>query len=148
MNRNEMINAYNANTAADSYNLGFVYQHTLYGIDLVELPDECLKEDRSSASRGGKRKIRIRVSKALKVALIAAGAVVLGSEAMLNTNDKYNKGERYERIITERAGQVWVKDSVPFNVAGDIELNGKQVQIKLDGATLVEEATLMKLMAA
>ena len=60
--------------------------------------------------------------------------------------EKYNKGECFERVITETlTGETWVKDSVPFNVAGDITLNGEQVQIKFDGAELTNERTLMRI---
>ena len=61
---------------------------------------------------------------------------------------KYNKGENFERVITELLiGETWVKDSVPFNVAGDIRWNGEEVQIKFDGAELTNEKTLARAMA-
>ena len=148
MSYEEMNTLYEKFTAATMYNLGFIFQHKLYGIDLRKLPQECLKLNRASSKRGGAQRIRIRLSKAVKLQLIAMGAEQLGAETLLTGNDHYNKGERYERIITERAGQTWTKDSVPFYVAGDLALNGEQIQIKLDGATLVEETTLYKLLAA
>ena len=62
--------------------------------------------------------------------------------------DKYNKGENFERIITELlTGETWVKDSVPFNVAGDIVVNGENIQIKFDGAEITNERLLKKLTA-
>ena len=144
----QMLTAHDTLSAATLYNIGFIFHHTLYGIDLRHIPAECLKLDRASSKRGGAQRIRVRLSKAAKMALIAMGAEVIGPESMLDGDDRYNKGERYERIVTERVGQVWVKDSVPFNVAGDLFHNGEQIQIKLDGATLVEEKTLVRLLAA
>ena len=37
------------------------------------------------------------------------------------------------------------KDSVPFYVEGDLEIDGRQVQIKFNGAQIVVERTLKKL---
>ena len=41
----------------------------------------------------------------------------------------------------------WVKDSVPFNVAGDIELDGQQIQIKFDDADQTKEKILKRIAA-
>ena len=149
MTRNEMINRYNALAVATAYIIGFVLNGSLYYTMSAHIADEFLKFDRMASSRGGWAKIRVRLSSADRKALVACGkAIMLGSASMLDTNDKYNKGERFERIITETlTAETWVKDSVPFNVAGDITLNGEQVQIKFDGAELTNEKTLMRLSA-
>ena len=148
MTYEQMTETYEAFSAATLYNIGFIFHHILYSINLRHIPAECLKLGRASSKRGGVQRIRMRLSKATKLALIAMGAEVVGPETLLDGDDCYNKGERYERIITERAGQVWVKDSVPFNIAGDLFHNGEQIQIKLDGATLADETKLAKLAAA
>ena len=76
-------------------------------------------------------------------------AIMLGAESLLQTEDRYNKGERFERIITERlTGETWVKDSIPFTDAGDIELDGRQIQIKLTDAELTNEKTLERILTA
>ena len=95
-------------------------------------------------------KVRVKATSAVKQALIASGkAVLLGTEALLETSDRYNKGERFERVITELlTGQEWRKDSIPFTDAGDIELNGKQIQIKLDQAELTNEKMLQRILTA
>ena len=149
MTRNEMINRYNALAVATAYIIGFVLNGSLYYTMSAHIADEFLKFDRMASSRGGWAKIRVRLSSADRKALVACGkAIMLGSASMLDTNDKYNKGERFERIITETlTAETWVKDSVPFDVAGDITLNGEQVQIKFDGAELTNEKTLMRLSA-
>ena len=142
MNREEMLNAYTAHSAADAYILGFTNRGKLYAIELPELPDEVLKLDHASSKRGGTAKIRVRVATAVKMALIAAGAKLIGTVDDLTADSKHNRGENFERIITELNGQRWVKDSVPFWVAGDITLDGRELQIKLDGAELTNERTL------
>ena len=149
MTRNEMINRYNALAIATAYIIGFVLDGMLYYTMSAHIADEFLKLDRMSSKRGGWAKIRVKLTSADRKALVACGkAIMIGSADLLNTADKYNKGERFERIITETlTGETWMKDSVPFNVAGDISLNGEQVQIKFDGAELTNEKMLMRISA-
>lgn len=151
MTLTEMINLYNTFSAADAYIVGFIMNHLLYYVRIDgHLPQEFLKFDRASSKRGGMAKVRVRLSSSIRSALVNSGkAVLLGSENLLLTDDRYNKGERFERTITETlTAEKWVKDSVPFNVAGDIELNGVQVQIKMDNAELTNEKFLGRLLAA
>ena len=150
MTLNEMVALYNALTAADGYIVGFILNHLLYYIQIDgHLPAEILKFDRASSKRGGMAKVRVRLGADFRKAMVANGqAALLGSETLLQTADQYNKGERFERIITELlTTKKWVKDSVPFNVAGDIELNGKQIQVKFDDAELTNEKTLKRVAA-
>ena len=150
MTLTEMINLYNALSAADGYIVGFILNHLLYYVKFDgHLPTEILKFDRASSKRGGMAKVRVRLASDIRKALVANGqAVLMGAETLLMTEDRYNKGERFERIITETLTTTqWVKDSIPFNVAGDIELNGKQIQIKFDDAELTNEKTLKRIAA-
>lgn len=148
MTRTEMINRYNALSAATAYIIGFVMNGLLYYTMSAHIADEFLKFDHMASSRGGWAKIRVRLSSADRKALVECGKAVLLGSASLLTDTKYNKGECFERVITETlTGEQWVKDSIPFNVAGDITLNGEEVQIKFDGAELTNEKTLMRLTA-
>ena len=148
MNRNEMINRYNALSASTAYIIGFVLNGLLYYTMSAHIADQFLKYDRMSSKRGGWAKIRVRLSSADRKALVEYGKAVLIGSADLLADAKYNKGECFERVITETlTGEQWVKDSVPFNVAGDITLNGEQVQIKFDGAELTNEKMLMRISA-
>ena len=148
MTRNEMIARYNALTVATAYIIGFVLNGMLYYTMSAHIADEFLKLDRMSSKRGGWAKIRVKLTSADRKALVACGrAIMLGSADML-IDEKWNKGLMFEKIITETfTDEVWVKDSVPFNVAGDITLNGEEVQIKFDGAELTNEKTLMRMCA-
>lgn len=150
MTLTEMINLYNALSAADAYIVGFILNHLLYYVRFDgHLPTEILKFDHASSKRGGTAKVRVRISADIRKALVESGrAVLMGSENLLLTDDRWNKGERFERIITETmTTETWVKDSIPFNVAGDIELNGQQIQIKLNDAELTNEKTLRRIAA-
>ena len=148
MTRNEMIDRYNALAVATAYIIGFVFCGNLYYTISAHIADQFLKYDRMSSKRGGWAKIRVRLSSADRKALVECGRAILLGSADLLIDAKYNKGECFEKVITETlTNETWVKDSVPFNVAGDITLNGEEVQIKFDGAELTNEKMLMRISA-
>jgi hypothetical protein len=142
---NWMTETYNKNSAAHTYYFGFVLAGLLYvvaGMTFTEL-SAYFKADRASSAKGGFAKIRIRANTADLKALLPI-ATLLGSADLLNDNH-WNKGEMFEKVITETyTAEQWVKDSVPFFKAGDAEINGEQVQIKLNGAELTNEKILRK----
>lgn len=143
--KNWMTETYNTNSAAHTYYFGFVLAGLLYvvaGMTFAEL-SAYFKMDRASSAKGGFAKIRIRATVADLTAL-APVATLLGSADLL-LDDHWNKGEMFEKIITERfTATEWVKDSVPFFKAGDATINGEEVQIKLNGAELTNEKILRK----
>lgn len=150
MTREEMIRNYELHTAANYYQFGFEYKGNLYSYSTANLNDvdEALKFDRTSTERGGHAKIRIRFSAKMKACLIAnRKAIKLGNIHLLDYADKWNKGEHFEHYIHDINGKEYRKNHVPFYQSGDIEINGKQVQLKYDAATLVEETTLNRLLA-
>lgn len=142
---NTLMNWYDSHSAADCYDIGFTYNGELYGVMRDELPRSWLRLDRMSSKRGGWAKVRVRLSSKVKRELVESGeAIHLGSASLLELADGYNRGEHYERLVTEAAGQVWAKDSVPFWVAGDLTVDGRQVQIKLDGAEVTNERMMQR----
>ena len=146
MTMTEMKVAYYARSAAHKYALGVVFGGNLYVITLsfAEL-SRFFKLDRASSKRGGFAKIRIKLTSAERAEL-AQIAELLGAESLLVKDAKHNKGENFERELTERwTSETWVKDSIPFWVAGDIRVNGEEVQVKLDGAELTNERILSRL---
>ena len=146
MTMTEMTIAYARKTAAHKYALGFVLNGKLYVVVLsfAEL-SRFFKMDRASSKRGGFAKIRIKLTAADRAEL-AQTAELIGSESLLTADSKHNKGENFERELTERwTSETWVKDSVPFWVAGDIRVNGEEIQVKLDGAELTNEKLLARL---
>jgi hypothetical protein len=146
MTMTEMMNAYNARSASHTYALGFVEAHNLYAVKLnFEELSRFFKLDRASSKRGGFAKIRIKLTAADR-ATLSATAELIGAADLLLKDAAHNKGENFERELTERwTSETWVKDSVPFNVAGDIVVNGENVQVKLDGAELTNEKILSRL---
>lgn len=146
MTKTEMMTAYEALTASHVYALGFVHGGLLYAqkLTFAEL-SEFFKLDRASSKRGGFAKIRIKLTSADR-AKLSATAELIGAESLLTADPKHNKGENFERELTERwTAETWVKDSVPFWVKGDITVNGEEIQVKLDGAELTNEKILTRL---
>ena len=146
MTMNEMMNAYSARSAAHTYALGFVCGGKVYAqkLSFAEL-SRYFKLDRASSKRGGFAKIRIKLSSKDRAEL-SQTAELIGAESLLTADSAHNKGENFERELTERwTSEIWVKDSVPFWVAGDIRVNGEEIQVKLDGAELTNERTLARI---
>jgi hypothetical protein len=140
-----MIKHYRDHSAADSYILGFVNDKMLYMVEVAEIMPRFLSVEQASRNQG--ENLRLRIKKNLKKQLMRKNPVCLGSAELLKA-EKYNKGEIFEKLVTEYFGQNWVKDTVPFWVQGDIEVNGKQIQIKLDSATLMNTKQIVKLKQA
>jgi hypothetical protein len=143
MTKEEMEIRYEARSAAHVYALGYLFDGNLYAkkLSFTELK-RYFKLDRASSKRGGFAKIRIKLTAADRAEL-SDTAELIGTEDLLTKDAAHNKGENFERELTERwTSETWVKDSVPFWVAGDIRVDGVEVQVKLDGAELTNERTL------
>jgi len=141
-----MKSLYNMLSASHLYILGFVAQNILYYAMMdFETLTKYMKMDRASSKRGGFAKLRIKLTREQKAELLRI-AIACGVSEDLTADSAHNKGENFERIITELlTPEQWVKDSVPFNEAGDITLNGENVQIKFDGAEITNEKLLARL---
>ena len=140
---NLLIAAYIALTTATEYWFGFTYGHKVYAVTGLTFADlrPLLKIEKAAASKGGHSKIRIKARVAEMAALLPK-AVCLGGEEIL-ADEKWNTGIKFEKIVTEQiAGQEWQRDSVPFWIAPDIELNGRKIQVKFNGAELTNEKTI------
>ena len=144
MTKETMIKNYRKYSAADAYILGFIYNHVVYAVEVAEIMPRFIRVEYESSKKGGCAKLQLRLPKRYQEQLLKKGAIALGSEDILN--GEYNKGVEFERIITELNGQVFEgKDSVPFYVKGDLNVNGKEIQVKFNGAQIVVERTLKRL---
>ena len=142
MTKANMIKNYRKYSAADSYIVGFVSDKNLYMVEMDEIKPRFLNVEVASRNQG--ENLRLRLKKNHKAQLMKKNPICLGSADLLET-EKYNKGEIFEKIVTEYYGQEWKKDTVPFWVQGDITVDGKEVQIKLDSATLMNTKQIKKL---
>lgn len=142
MNKRTFINTYRNYSAADSYILGFTYDKNLYMIEVEEIMPRFLSVEEASRNQG--ENLRLRLKKKYKEQFLKKGAIMLGSADCLNA-EKYNKGEIFEKLVTEYFGQTWSKDTVPFWVQGDICVDNREIQIKLDSATLMNTKQIARL---
>lgn len=145
---NNLINRYNEISYTHEYIFGFTFNGVIMAIttDCSVLPYVC-KLDK--ASRGQGYSLRFKPNKAQKTMLMTYKVTAICSKELFDSmvaNSKYNKGEIFEKLVTEQMfGQVWEKDNVPFTKGGDIEDNGTAYQIKFEGATFTNEKTLARL---
>ncbi len=139
-----MIKHYRHFSKADKYIVGFVYKHELYVITLDEIAPRYMKVERESTKKGGKQKLQLRLNNSYMEQLIRKGAEHIGNEDLLI--GEYNKGVEFERLIHDMNDVEWGgKDNKPFYMGGDININGVEIQIKLNGAQIVVETTLENL---
>ena len=142
---NHMIEKYNALAYTHEYIFGFSYKENIYQAFVSSsFLSSILTLDR--ASRGAGCSLRFCPTNDIKVALLPYSEV-LCSEKFFNEQVEasiYNKGEIFEKLVTESFGQIWKKDNVPFTDGGDIEVDGTAYQIKFQKATFTNEKALMR----
>lgn len=143
----EMIATYNKYAFTHEYIWGFIFKGLVYMVhtDNTYMPMVCTLD---RASRGAGYSLRFNPTTAQKKLLISHGAQILCSEEFFNhtvENNKYNRGEIFEKLVTEKFGQNWFKDNVPFTKDGDVTVDGTPYQVKFEKATFCNEKSLMRL---
>ena len=146
---NELINGYNELACTHNYMFGFEDRGTIYcAVATAEvLKDVCTLD---KASRGAGYSLRFKPNKAQKEFLKTFELFPICSTLYFKqlVNDTiYNRGEIFEKLVTEFFGQIWEKDNVPFTQGGDLEVDGIAYQLKFEKATFTNEKTLKKLQA-
>lgn len=152
MNKNAILIAliarYESRAFTHNYIMGFIYKGAVYAVTCIGLKFG-IKLDQASSKNGGGFSIRFAPTEAEKKDLVeSCTAELVCSEEYfkeLCESSKYNKGEIFEKIVTERAGQVWEKDNVPFYEGADLTTNGKAYSIKFQKATICTESTLNRI---
>lgn len=141
-----LIDRYNALAYTHDYIFGFFFHGNVYMAyaNKSVLP-AILCVDK--ASRGQGMALRFCPNKDIKVALMAGAELLCSKEYFEDVKDScgYNKGETFEKLVTERFGQVWHKDNVPFTEDGDVTADGIAYQVKFEKATFTNEKTLAKM---
>ena len=141
---------YNKTAYAHKYIMGFRMNGNIcFVIVEATMLDHLTKLDK--ASRGAGYSLRFKPNKAQKNLMMSLEAKVLCSEKFFDElveMSKYNRGEIFEKLITEYFGQTWVKDNIPYTEAGDIEVDGVAYQIKFEKATFITEAQMMRMSRA
>ena len=101
------------------------------------------------ASRGAGKALRFKPNKAQKTYMVNECETfelcsVEDMETLVDTTI-YNKGEIVEKLITEKYGQAWEKDNIPFTEDGDLTVNGIAYQIKYEKATFINEKQMARM---
>ena len=109
-----LISRYEHIAYTHRYVFGFSYGGMIYAYQSYGIGDNAIL-DRASSKCGGGYSLRYKPTKKQKETLINAGiARPICSTDYFNeqvVNSKYNRGEIFERMVTERAGQAWKKDN-------------------------------------
>lgn len=143
MTLQDMINLYNKYNKADKMIYGFIYNHKVYYTNHSN--GLCLS--RQSSNKGGNITLRYRPTKSDKMQALDKATFLISEQDFIElvNNSKYNKGEIFEKLITELYNQVWYKDSVPFYQGSDLIVDNISYQIKFQGATYCTEKKLLEL---
>lgn len=139
----EMKNFYGDTAFTHKYLFGWTEGNDIFAafIDWMDFSRLLLKNDKAATSKGGMLKIRVRADSKARM-ILKKSAFIIGNIEELNADKKHNKGENFERIVTEKlCGEQWEKDSIPYYKAGDIVYKGKAIQVKFDGAELTNAKT-------
>ena len=146
----ELFNLYNRFSATHNYIMGYTFKSNVcFTFTTAETVEKVVYLDRASHSKGnGAVTIRYRPNKNQKNILISENMNILCSvlefENLVKTT-KYNRGEIFEKLITEKYNQNWTKDHVPFYIDGDVTIKGVKYQIKYEKATFATETLLKSL---
>lgn len=129
-----------------NYIMGYIIDNTVYFTYVYgETVLDYLSNGKASSSKGGGRTIRYRPNKEQKNTLYNANHTALcDATAFLEmvAESKYNKGEVFEKLITEYFNQDWKKDSLSWDVAPDLWIKNTPYQIKFQEATFCTERNL------
>lgn len=139
----EMKNFYGHTSFTHDYLFGWVDGNDILAVFISweQFAKLLLKNDRAATSKGGMLKIRVRADSKAR-AILKKSAFIIGKIDELTADKKHNRGENFERIVTEKlCGEKWEKDSIPYYKAGDIIYKEKPIQVKFDGAELTNAKT-------
>lgn len=143
----KMVEFYNTNAFTHNYIFGFRFDGNIWLVKVTsEILETVLKLDK--ASRGAGYALRFKPNRSIKSYMLSLGAEVLCSEQLFDdlcNDSKYNKGEIFEKLVTEINGQTWEKDNVPFTDDGDLTIDGIAYQIKFEKASFINEKQMLKM---
>ena len=142
MNKANMIRDYHKLSASDFYIIGFELEGYIYAVKQKRIYSKYLKNDRESTKNGGAYILRLTLTKKQKKTLAKKILPIATSEEMENAK---NRGEWFEKLIYTIYKQDYKKDYTRFDKRGDIEIDGAQVQLKFERATVANERTIKKI---
>lgn len=144
--RHKMIKFYNENSFTHNYMFGYVFKKTVYlTVATSDILNEVTMLDKAGHNEGVA--VKFKPTTEQKLLLMSLNAEPICSKQYLEDcfkDSKYNRGEIFEKIITEKFGQEWKKDCVPYYKDGDITVDGIAYQIKFQNATFLTEKGMAK----
>jgi hypothetical protein len=154
-----MRKQYEQFTAAQGYIIGFPIDNDVYAIEMDKIPKRFTCIQKESKSNGGGYGLYVKVTQAQFRQYLLKRAYKVGTieditdtVGYINPKGKQvylNKGVMFEKLIWERNGQTFRgKDNVSFHKAGDITIDGKEIQVKYAHARICYDRTLRKLARA
>lgn len=146
-----LLDEYNSLAFTHNYIMGYTDRGNVYAsfCNANLLPYVCCL-DKVASNRKGGYSLRFKPTKAQKELLKTEKTIILGSVDSFENevaNSIYNRGEIFEKWVTEYHKQEWIKDNVPFTKAGDIEIDTVPYQIKFQKATFCNEVSIRNLKA-
>lgn len=139
-----MITLYHMLSASTLYFFGFMLNGQVYAYTAHVLPRSVLRIEKGSEKNGGYTQVKFRPTVAWKTFMVESGrAVWVASEADFMALEPTNKGHKFEKWVTETyTDEIWVRDTVRFDKAGDVIINGENVQVKFEKAEVINEGSL------
>lgn len=129
-----------------NYINGFAFNGFIYYYETVGVNTEYLKLEKLS---NGFHTVKYRPNNTNKKDLINSGICkVLCTESAFNemvANSKYNKGEIFEKLITEKFGLAWAKDNIRVDRGADIETDTASYSVKFEKARIIDENVLINI---
>ncbi len=140
-----MRKEYEKYTAAEGYAIGFHIGNEVYCAMLDRIPRRYTKVQKECSRIGGYGLYINVKNKKFKNELMKK-AFLIGTLDDIEPTPEYNRGVMFERLVYIAFDQEpRAKDSVRFYEAGDITINGKEIQVKYEHARICYEKTLRKL---
>jgi hypothetical protein len=144
--KNHAIREYRKYSGADAYMMVMIQNKEVYMMEQEEfLPRYMVLKP---ASKTHKEKLQVNLKAAHRKEMIKKGAIHLMSEAEFKAVQKeigLNRGWTAEKVVYDYFGVEWDgPDQLRFDKGGDLEINGKQYQIKFQNAQVVTVDTIHK----
>lgn len=137
---NKMINAYNLTSYTHNYIMGyeedgyikmsFTNEDALNHLCSLDWTRKAYQSERKLRWKGCTKAHRKYLSQHKTIVLCTVEEFERVYESI-----KYNRGEVFEKLVTEYYNQIWFKDTVCYKVAGDIIIDNVSYQIKFQGAS-------------
>ena len=128
-----------------NYICGFCYKDMIYYYHTTEIEIDTLKAEKTSSKSGGCTSLKYKPG-SFKSELLKK----YDCKPLISKNDfeeifqttKYNRGEIFEKLITELYNKEWVKDNIPYDRGADLIVNNIAYSIKFEKGILTTEKFL------